>query len=199
MNEPAVETAKGVKPSMPWPAYTVEKWDVARLKPFELNARTHSEKQIKELRASLREFGWTMPILSREDGTIIAGHGRLEAAIAEGYMDVPVVVATGWTEIQCRAYTLADNKLSLNSGWDDFKLGTELNLLSTAGVDLHLLGFTDKEQKKFLPTSGTGGLAGGVNLDSAFQVLIECKDEADQIRILKHLSETGIKCRALIA
>ncbi len=67
-----------------WNAYTVERWSVDRLQPFKKNARTHGTEQIKQLRASLREFGWTVPILVREDGTIIAGHGRVMAAKAEG-------------------------------------------------------------------------------------------------------------------
>ena len=105
--------AKSVTPPSPkpkWAASKIEKWPVERLKPYERNARTHPERQIKQLRSSLLRFGFTIPLLVRADGTLIAGHGRLEAAKAENYTSVPVIVANGWSEEDCRAYTLLDNK-----------------------------------------------------------------------------------------
>jgi hypothetical protein len=182
-----------------WPAYTVEKWKLSRLKPYEKNARAHSEKQIEQLRASLREYGWTIPVLAREDGTIIAGHGRVDAAKLEGITDAPVIVAVGWTELQCRAYTLADNKLAENSRWDEAMLASEVGELKKLNVNLPLLGFSEKETDRLIPLGdGKPGL-GQITYEEAFQVLIECKDEAEQVAILTRLQKDGVKCRALIA
>jgi ParB-like chromosome segregation protein Spo0J len=86
----------------PWPAYVVERWPIERLTPYAKNARTHSDAQIEQLRKAIRSYGWTVPILAREDGTVIAGHGRLLAGQAERATEVPVIVARGWTEEQCR-------------------------------------------------------------------------------------------------
>lgn len=94
---------------------------------------------------SLREYGWTTAVLVDEGGRIIAGHGRVEAAKREGFTEVPVIVATGWTEAQRRAYALADNRIPLNSDWDRALLGLELGELSGLGVDLGTLGFEDAE------------------------------------------------------
>src|SRR4051812_39274449 len=93
------------------PAYAIETWPVDRLKPYDRNARVHGKEQIQQLRASFREFGQVWPILVRADGTIIAGHGRLEAATAEKFKEVQVIVANGWTEQQCRAFGLLDNRV----------------------------------------------------------------------------------------
>src|SRR5262245_5892947 len=133
-----VETTQAAEPK--WPAYAVVKKPLSWLKPYERNARTHSDAQIAQLRGSLKRFGWTIPVLAREDGTIIAGHGRVEAAKREGLTECPVIIASGWSEEQCRAYTLADNRIALNSGWDDEILGLELADLSGIGMDLPELG-----------------------------------------------------------
>ena len=88
----------------PWPADKVERWPVTRLVPYARNARTHSPAQVEQIAASIKEWGWTNPILIDEDGTIIAGHGRVLAAQSAGILDVPVMIARGWTEAQRRAY-----------------------------------------------------------------------------------------------
>lgn len=180
-----------------WPAYTVKKWSIGKLKPYDRNARTHPEKQIAQLRASLKNYGWTMPLLVREDGVLIAGHGRLEAAIQEGYKHAPVIVAIGWSEQQCREYTLADNRIALNSGWDGKKLGAELKELSLAGLDLKAIGFSDSELNRFNPLNADGGPE--LQLKAVYQILIDCADEAEQLKILTALQADGTKCRALIA
>ena len=97
------------KPSVAWPAAKVEIWPIERLTANPRNARIHGPEQIEQIRASLREFGWTMPVLVRENGMLIAGHGRLEAAKLEGITEVPTIVARGWSEAQCQAYAIADN------------------------------------------------------------------------------------------
>ena len=112
-----------------WPADRVERWPTERLIPFARNARTHSDAQVSQIASSIREWGWTNPVLVGEDGTIIAGHGRVLAARKLRIADVPVMMTTGWTDAQKRAYALADNKLTLNGGWDEELLGLELNEL----------------------------------------------------------------------
>jgi ParB-like chromosome segregation protein Spo0J len=99
-----------------WPADKVERWKIDRLIPYARNARTHDEAQVAQIAASIREWGWTVPVLVDEQGTIIAGHGRVLAARKLGYTEVPVMVARGWSEAQRRAYVLADNKLAENAG-----------------------------------------------------------------------------------
>jgi ParB-like chromosome segregation protein Spo0J len=100
-----------------WPADQVERRSVSALVPYARNARTHSDEQVAQIAASIREWGWTVPVLIDEDGGLIAGHGRVLAARNLGLAEIPVMVATGWSEAQKRAYVLADNKLVLNAGW----------------------------------------------------------------------------------
>lgn len=104
----------------------------------------------------MREWGWTNPVLVDEAGLIIAGHGRVSAARLLGWGEAPVMVATGWSEAQKRAYTLADNKLALNAGWDPAMLALELGELGDLGVDLNFAGFTDEEIER-LTSLGTAG------------------------------------------
>jgi DNA modification methylase len=128
-----------------WPADAVERRSVASLVPYARNARTHSESQVDAIAASIREWGWTSPVLIDEAGMIIAGHGRVMAAQCLGIGDVPVMVATGWSEDQKRAYVLADNQIALGAGWDDDLLRVELGDLASAGFDLSLLAFPNLE------------------------------------------------------
>jgi ParB-like chromosome segregation protein Spo0J len=92
-----------------WPADKVERWPIAKLIPHARNARTHSAEQIDQIAASIREWGWTNPVLVSEDGTIIAGHGRVLGAKKLGLTEAPVMVAAGWSKAQIKAYALADN------------------------------------------------------------------------------------------
>jgi ParB-like chromosome segregation protein Spo0J len=128
-----------------WPADQVERWPLAKLIPYARNARTHSDEQIKQIAASIREFGFTNPVLVDEQGTLICGHGRLLAAQQIGITDVPTMVARGWTHAQIQAYRLADNQLALNAGWDRELLGLELGELKLGGFDLALTGFGELE------------------------------------------------------
>ena len=98
-----------------WPVDKIERKPVSDLLPYARNARTHSDEQVAQIAASIREWGWTMPVLADEDGMIIAGHGRLMAAQKLGIDDVPVMTAVGWSDAQKKAYTLADNKLAENA------------------------------------------------------------------------------------
>ena len=115
------------------------------LTPAPRNARTHSEHQISQIAASIREFGWTNPILIEEDGQIIAGHGRVQAAQALGMGDVATITLRGLSPAQKRALVLADNKLALNAGWDDALLRSELADLKLEAFDISKIGFSADE------------------------------------------------------
>jgi DNA modification methylase len=134
-----------------WPADRVERRSVAELVPYARNARTHYPAQVAKIAASIGEWGWTNPVLVDESGGIIAGHGRVLAAKKLGIADVPVMVASGWTQAQRRAYVLADNRLALDAGWDEDLLRSELVELGEHGFELPLTGFSDAELGKLLP------------------------------------------------
>ena len=119
------------------------------LKPYENNPRQHSEAQLDRLVRSIKEFGFTNPILIDDDCNVIAGHGRLLAAELMGLAQVPTITLGHLTADQRRAYVIADNQLALNSTWDDDVLQAELQALGEAGYDLTLLGWGDD-----LPTFG---------------------------------------------
>lgn len=140
------------------PADRQERWPIDRLIPYARNARTHSEAQIAQIAASIREWGWTTPILVDENGTVLAGHGRLAAARQLQMTKVPVIVASGWSDAKRRSYVLADNKLALNAGWDNDLLALELGELGDLGCDLELTGFTDEEIAALMPVEVTEGL-----------------------------------------
>lgn len=140
-----------------WPADNVERRKVSELVPYARNARTHDDAQVRQIAASIEEWGWTNPILVDENGGLIAGHGRLLAADKLGIKDVPVMVAKGWSDAQKRAYILADNQLALNAGWDMEMLGLELKELDGLDFDLGLVGFSEDVLAGFL-VDGTDGL-----------------------------------------
>ena len=140
------------------PADKVEQWPIEKLVPYAKNSRTHSEEQVAQIAASIREWGFTTAVLVDESGSIIAGHGRVMAARKLGMASLPVMVAAGWTDAQKRAYVIADNKLALNAGWDNELLALELGELGDLGFDLELVGFTDEEIAALMPVQGTDGL-----------------------------------------
>jgi DNA modification methylase len=124
---------------------TIEYVPIVDLRPASRNARTHSAAQIQQIARSIEQFGWTNPILIAEDRSIIAGHGRLEAAKLRGLADVPTITLTGLSAAQRRALVIADNQLALNAGWDEETLRLELGELGAEGFDVSLIGFSDDE------------------------------------------------------
>lgn len=122
--------------------------DINELIPYINNARTHSEKQIAQVAASIKEFGFLSPIVISEDNTILCGHGRFYAAQKLGLKKVPCIKENYLTEAQKKAYIIADNKLALNVGWDNELLTIELSELEGIDFNLDLLGFDDKELSK---------------------------------------------------
>ena len=186
------------------PRHKVVYLALSKIKPDPRNARTHSKKQIEALRTAIREYGFTNPILLKPDGTIGAGHGRFAAATAEGLDKVPTITLRDLTHAQWRAYMLADNKLAITgSGWDSDILLEEMKSLQLAEIDLKLTGFTDSELGR-LGLEGFGladgdaaktGELGGLQ----YAVIIRCKDEADQLKLLERFQKEGLECETLIS
>lgn len=119
--------------------------DIGELTPYARNARTHSDEQIAQIAASIKEFGFLAPVVISGDNTILCGHGRFYAAQRLGLKKIPCIKEEYLTETQRRAYIIADNKLSLNAGWDDNLLAVEIADLQGEGFDLSLTGFDEKE------------------------------------------------------
>jgi DNA modification methylase len=131
---------------------------VSKLIPYAANARTHDDAQVAQIAASIKEFGFTNPVLIDGDNGIIAGHGRLMAARKLGMESVPVIVLDHLTDAQRKAYILADNKLALNAGWDVEMLRCELQELGDLGFDLALTGFNADEIAALTPEVLNPGL-----------------------------------------
>ncbi len=133
----------------------IKQTPIGDLKPFKNNARTHSRKQVRQLVKSIKEFGFTNPVLIDEQSTILAGHGRVLAAKEMGLSDVPCVRLDHMNEAQKRAYILADNKLALNAGWDEGLLAEELGFLLSEEVsfDVDITGFSVSEVDMILEDS----------------------------------------------
>lgn len=123
-----------------WAANKIEIKSVDDLIPYDRNPKIHPDTQIDQLANSIREWGWTMPILIDENDQIIAGHGRLFAAKKLGISEVPCTRAEGWTEQQKKAYVIADNKLAENGEWDTNEYFNQLKEMSNDGYDLTLMG-----------------------------------------------------------
>lgn len=116
--------------------------------PYVNNSRTHSDQQINQIAASIREFGFRSAVLIDGDNGIIAGHGRVLAAMKLGMDEVPTVDGSDMSEIQRRMYVIADNKIALNAGWDEELLLLEIDDLKSMGADIELLAFDPSELKK---------------------------------------------------
>ena len=128
-------------------AQKIELWNLARLKPYEKNAREHSQEQVGQIAASIVEFGFLNPILVDSNDGIVAGHGRLSAAKELALEVVPVVVLDHLTENQKKAYILVDNKLAENATWNEDLLAEEIIKLNLQDFDLNILGWSDEELK----------------------------------------------------
>lgn len=140
-----------------WPAADVQMRKLDQIKPYPSNPRTHPQAQISQLAKDMIEDGVTMPILIDEDGIIIAGHGRLLAAQANGFEEYPVVIARGWSEERKRAVRLKDNQVALLSGWDHELVRSEIYSLKSAGYDVQLLGFSEASLRGFgIGATGAG-------------------------------------------
>lgn len=149
--------------------HTIEYLPTDSLIPYARNSRTHSDAQVSQVAGSIREFGFTNPVLIDAQDGIIAGHGRVLAALKLKLDTVPCIRLSHLTETQRKAYVIADNKLALNAGWDTEMLLIEFSELEAAEFDMELLGFSDEELDAMKPQelpeessvqSGAGSLAG---------------------------------------
>ena len=142
------------------------------LVPYANNARKHSDAQIMKLRASIREFGFNDPVVVDENFTVMAGHGRLQAAKDEGIEEIPCAIVSGLTEPQKKAYILAANRLALDSTWDEEMLALEMESLQDYDFDLDFTGFTDDELAQFMsiPEEGDDSIHPGLPEDDAYDL-----------------------------
>ena len=205
--QPTQAAARAAPPPVAWPgAAAPDMQPLSALRGYEFNSRLHPEKQVEQIAASMLRFGFTMPILAREDGTIIAGHGRAAAArilVARGHQDfayVPVMTARGWSEEQVRAYVIADNRLAETAEWDHDMLARELAALQVAAFDgIGDIGFSAKEIARIVgevedrsqdaePTIG----------DVKWQVIVTVEGEQAQAALVERLEGEGFQCRMLM-
>jgi ParB family chromosome partitioning protein len=161
------------------------------LKPFKRNARQHSEKQVAKIAAAIEEFGFTVPILIDDDLEIIAGHGRQLGALKLGLEQVPTIDGSWMTPAQRRAYRITDNKLPLDATWDDQLLAVELSDLGAEGFDLGLTGFSVSELRGLGIGNMVPGDAPNESVPGSWAVVIECKDEADQVELVREMLAQG--------
>jgi hypothetical protein len=137
-----------------WPASKIEIWPIEEIKYYNKNPRTHPPAQLELIASSMKENGVTMPVLVDDDGVLIAGHGRVQAARMNGFGAFPVVVARGWSEERKKAVRLQDNASALLSGWDNELVAGEIAFLQGAGYNLSLLGFGEAQLVQFTTTPG---------------------------------------------
>ena len=181
-----------------WPADTITRRKVLDLIPYARNSRTHSDEQVGQIAASIKEWGWTVPVLIDEEGGLLAGHGRVLAAQRLGIDEIPTMTAKGWTEAQKKAYVIADNKLALNAGWDSDILKIEMQDIDSLGFNLELTGFGVEEMASlFDEPPEEKPLPQEQDLKPTFEVAVECKNEADQESVFNMLNEKGYTCRIL--
>lgn len=191
---------------------------LSKLIPDPKNARTHSKTQLHQLASSIREFGWTNPILVDKKWNLIAGHGRSEAAKLKPVgkkwepmnaaeikaVKVPVIVLGDLTEAQVKALRIADNKLGDNSGWDQILLREALAELSEMDFDMDVIGFSDADMKRMLDEAGQMQTASAEDvaprLDGIrYRILIECESEAQQATEIEKLEAQGYSCQPLMS
>ena len=176
---------------------------IESLIPYARNSRTHSDAQVAQIAASIREFGFTNPVLIDAEGGIIAGHGRVLAARKLQLTEVPCLRLSHLTETQRRAYIIADNKLALNAGWDDELLAVELLDLNAADFDMALIGFDAGELSAAMGLDeeldgGPPKIDEGIDYKEKFAIIVDCADEAEQQATFERLDSMGFTCKVLV-
>jgi len=149
---------QGIKTNMQTTKSHIEYVAIEALIPYARNSRTHDDAQVAQIASSIREFGFTNPVLIDGDGGVIAGHGRIMAARKLSLQEVPCIRLGHMTDAQKRAYVIADNKLALNAGWDNEMLAIEFAELEDIGFDLDLTGFNADEIEALKPVEIEPGL-----------------------------------------
>ena len=159
--------------------------------PYIRNSRTHSEAQIAQIAASIKEFGFTNPVLIGADDGIIAGHGRVLAARKLNIDVIPCIRLSHLTEVQKRAYVIADNKLALNSGWDDAMLASELMGLVSDGFPIDLAGFNSDEFDELITDANYADLDGDQYTNKVKSPIYQCTAEKPEISELFDNTKTN--------
>lgn len=210
------------EPTETSPTFKIQRWDIGKLIPYEKNAKNHDDGQVEALARSIKTYGWDQPIVVDKNGVIIKGHGRRLAAIRLGIKSVPVIVRSDLSDAEVRAARLADNKVAALSGIDEQKLREELRELADFEIDFSSMGFSDEEITKMFemdePTIDDMGIGDedeyqGDGEDDgsgdaphtpkeaeykrAFQIVVECADEADQESVYSMLTDKGYACKVL--
>jgi ParB-like chromosome segregation protein Spo0J len=172
--------------------------DIRDLIPYARNSRTHSEEQILQLMAIIREFGFTVPLLTA-GVELYAGHARVLAGERLGLTQLPTIDISYLTPEQRRGLVIADNKIALNAGWDEDVLLAELAELDFSGFDLSLTGFSGVELKHMgIGGLGEGGDAPAQATSHSWAVIVECANEADQVGLIDRLQREGRKVRGAV-
>lgn len=184
-----------------WPASKVEMWKLDKIIPYEKNPRTHPESQIALLADLMKKFGVDQPIVVDENGVILKGHGRLDAAKLAKFKTFPVVRHSGLSDLDKRALRISDNQVALLSGWNPALLQTELVALQigapTLRFELTELGFSPTELSKHLGKKSDD--ASPQLGEMKFAVIVDCENEDDQRNKLEKFNGMGLKCRALMS
>lgn len=176
----------------------IQEIEIEKLIPYARNSRTHSDDQVAQIAASIKEFGWTNPILVDGEAGIIAGHGRLAAARKLGLKKIPVIELSHLTTTQKKALIIADNKLALNAGWDSDMLALEFEELNIEGFDLDLLGFDETEINKLNENENYDDEIKEVKDDGNRNLLlIETISEIELQKLFNELNERGFQCKIM--
>jgi ParB-like chromosome segregation protein Spo0J len=176
----------------------IQEIDIEKLIPYARNSRTHSDDQVAQIAASIKEFGWTNPILVDGESGIIAGHGRLAAARKLGLKKIPVIELSHLSPTQKKALIIADNKLALNAGWDNDMLALEFEELNIEGFDLDLLGFDETEINKLNENENYDDEIKEVKDDGNRNLLlIETISEIELQKLFNELNERGFQCKIM--
>jgi len=177
---------------------SIEYKSTGELIPYVNNSRTHSEQQVQQVAASIKEFGFTNPLLIDEDGGIIAGHGRLQAAQLLKLDEVPTITLEGLTEAEKKAYVIADNQLALNAGWEIDSLKLEIETLTELDFDISLLGFDDEELKLLIEQDELKETSDNkVNEFFENEMIMKFKDENQLEQWYEKALNEGIECKIL--
>ena len=175
---------------------TIQYKKIDELIPYARNSRTHSDAQVAQIAGSIKEFGWTNPVLMDGDNGIIAGHGRVLAARVLGHTDIPTIELSHLSDIQKKAYIIADNKLALNAGWDDEVLGLEIAELKEFGFDLSIMGFNAEDIKNLLNENDSSEIL-DIKDESKNLLMIECVSERELETLFEEMKERGLECKIL--
>jgi ParB-like chromosome segregation protein Spo0J len=176
---------------------TIQYKKIKDLIPYVNNSRTHSEAQVAQIASSIKEFGWTNPILLDGENGIIAGHGRLMAGQLLGHEEAPTIELSHLTEHQKKAYVIADNKLALNAGWDFNILKMEFEDLNINEFDITKLGFDVKEINQILGIENVINIENEPTNETRNLLMIECEGERELEKLYEEMQERGFQCKIL--